>query len=409
MPQAQATQSKKGSYLDLAMKLGQSVERLQAGEAVDSIVQFNSLDEFKEIFAGRITEEQRTRYSQDMAMHHANTLAGSDPLPRLSNYVYGNAPLSQEDAQFAKRMFPIKVRVISHDDITVTDDITYGPFAPPVVINAGKLTFNGGSYTLRNTPFTLTADLLAFGPRMGASKYHIGIMGFDGVHPDPAPNGGFVDPPNAPDGNNSLPTSPGVCSFSGSGGNGGNGATGNPGFNGINGSDGLPSLTAVIYIGAFSTTETGSLAISTQSGAGGAGGDAGQGGQGQNGGDGGLGCNSGCEGTNGGNGGNGGTGGLGGNGGNGGNAADSSLNSILVVVPAADVPAVVPSSTVVQPGKGGAAGLGGPGGYAGLGGPGGKNSARGADGMKGNPGPSGTPGQPGTGSGNAAQFRVSGV
>ena len=151
-------------FFQIARKLGQSVDRLQAGETVQTIVQIKSLDEFKEIFAHGLSEEQRAAISQDLAERHAAALADgpeAHPLVRLVNHMMGNAPLDDATASYVASNFPLKVTVVSDPNMDVTTDITYGPSASPVVLNVGTLTFNGGigQNGLPNLPDTITISI----------------------------------------------------------------------------------------------------------------------------------------------------------------------------------------------------------------------------------------------------------
>jgi hypothetical protein len=396
---------KRTSFLDLAQKLGQSVERLKAGEPVETVVRIHSVDEFKDIFAGNVTADQRDSFSKDMEIRHGESLQSSDPMARLYHHVLGNAPLSLEDSNTASMMFPLDVTVFSVADMPVTTNITYGPSASPVVLNVGTLTFNGGSITTQNTVLTLNADTVAFGTTPGTLPYHIGITGVNGAVGTAGSVGTAPNPAQAASGSNASARSPGVCTGVGNGGNGSAGATGHTGGNGLPGQNGLANQPATISIGSFSTTLPGKLVLYGVSGAGGAGGAGGTGGAGQQGGNGGNGCDSGCEGTDGGNAGNGGPGGMGGNGSNGGNGVNGF--STTVTVPAGAISNVLTSTAIAPVGQGGAAGSGGSGGGAGSKGSGGKGSSDGSAGTQGNPGGIGTVGTAGTQQGSAGQFYIS--
>jgi|GEM_PF-1527298 len=396
-------------YIARAQKLGQSVERLQAGEAVETYVQVNSLAEFKALVAADLSDDQRQRNSQDLARRHAHDLAvdaKTFPLARLIDHVYGTAHLSDTDSQLAKEIFPTKVRVISQADMTVTTNIVYGPSGSPVVLNVGTLTFNGGSITTQNTVLSLTADALAFGSTPATKPYHIGFMGVDGAAGTNGNAGAAPNPPQAASGSNASPRSPGVCTGVGNGGNGSPGAVGAHGGNGLTGNNGLPSLPGTLSIGSFATPGA-QFVLYTRSGSGGLGGSGGSGGAGQKGGNGGNGCDSGCEGTDGGNAGNGGNGGEGGDGGQGGNGVNGF--NIQAKVPAANLNSVVTSSDTAPYGQGGAEGGGATGGQPGSAGSGGKGSPNGAPGTQGNPGSAGKKGTVGTQQGSPGQFFISGV
>jgi hypothetical protein len=395
------------SYLDIAARLGQHTDRLKAGESVQTQVQIASLEEFRELFAGHFTVDQRATHGQYFVQNHVAAQAGQPSrhhFTRLAHHVYGDAPLSAADAQLAEKTFPIRVNLISKADYCVEADIVFGPSASPVVLNVGTLTFNGGTITTRNTVLALTADTLAFGTNPGTRPHHIGIMGVDGTAGSPGTDGPSV--PRAASGSDALPTSPGICTGAGNGGVGSDGEVGNPGGAGGNGDDGRASLPATITIGAFADPNS-KLVLYARSGAGGNGGKGGRGGKGQQGGSGGSGCNSGCEGTDGGKAGSGGKGGAGGNGGNGGHAVNGF--NVTVHVPAAMVENVVTSAEVAPFGQAGDFGLGGDGGAPGAQGKGGKHSTDGSTGMQGDPGNEGHPGKPGTHQGSPGHFFINGT
>lgn len=395
------------AFLALARKLGQSEERLLAGERVHTQVQIRSLEEFREIFAGGLCDEHRSANSKDLAVRHQAGLSASNPLTRLIDHVSGGGSLTADDAHAVTKMFPLTITAVSQADMPVTSNITYGPSASPVVLNVGTLTFNGGSITTLNTVLTLSAATLAFGPTPGTLPYHIGVLGANGTAGAAGTAGPPPNPPQAKSGSNASPRSPGVCTGVGSGGDGSKGAAGNAGGDGSTGKDGLPSLPADIKIQAFSTTSPGNLVLFTQSGAGGQGGVGGLGGVGQQGGNGGNGCDSGCEGTNGGNAGSGGVGGAAGNGGAGGNGVNGF--NITVTVPKANLGNVFTSTAVAAVGQGGLAGTGGLGGQPGSAGKGGKGCSNGSSGQAGDQGASAKTGSPGTQQGSAGQFFINGV
>jgi hypothetical protein len=397
-----------GSYLERARKLGQSEARLQAGQLVRTLVQINSLDEFKLLLAGHLSDDQRQRHSQDLAQRHAIDLAAtadSFPLARFTDYIYGTATLSDQDRQLAEMIFPVTLLAVSQADMMISSDIVYGPSASPVLLNVGRLTFSGGSITAMNTVLNVMADTLAFGDQRGSKPYHIAFMGVDGAAGANGMAGPAPNPAQAAAGADASPRSPGICSGVGNGGDGSNGASGASGGNGRTGDNGLPNLAATLSFGSFVTANA-DLVLYTRSGQGGNGGNGGSGGSGQQGGQGGQGCDSGCEGTNGGKAGNGGNGGDGGDGGQGGNGVNGF--NIIVTVPSGHVRNVLTSSAVAPYGQGGLAGVGGAGGAAGQPGKGGKGSTSGAAGTQGNPGAPGKNGVVGTEQGSPGQFFISG-
>jgi hypothetical protein len=408
MPNATQHPALTDNYLERARKLGQSEARLQAGEPVRTLVQINSLAEFKALVAGHLSDDQRRRHSQDLAQRHAADLAAAGntfPLARFTDHVYGTAALSAQDRQLAETIFPVTLLAVSQADMMITSDIIYGPSASPVMLNVGRLTFSGGSITALNTVLNVMADALAFGDTPGSKPYHIAFMGVDGAAGANGTAGPTPNPAQATSGADAAPRSPGICGGVGNGGDGSNGAMGASGGNGLTGNNGLPNLAGTLSFGSF-VTPNAELVLYTRSGQGGNGGAGGSGGCGQQGGHGGQGCDSGCEGTDGGKAGNGGNGGDGGNGGQGGNGVNGF--NIMVTVPSEHVRNVLTSSAVAPYGQGGLAGVGGTGGTAGHPGKGGKGSASGAAGTQGNPGASGKNGVVGTQQGTPGQFFISG-
>lgn len=378
-------------------------------DPVRTPVQVSSLDEYKALFAGDITDEQRDAHSGHLAEVHGAVLTGSGDdgrLARLSNFVYGAGELAPCDKAAAGRIFPVRAVAISVKDMTVTTDIVYGPAGAPVLLNVGMLTFAGGSITALNTVLTINARTVTFREGGGTKPYHIGIFGTDGMAGADGARGDTPSSQAAP-GKDVQPSSPGICSGVGPGGTGSNGANGGDGQDGNVGGIGRPSLQANLTFSSFENPNGEKLVVFTRSGAGGAGGRGGDGGAGQQGGNGGCGCDSGCEGTDGGSGAHGGNGGEGGNGGQGGNAVDG--GDVFVKVPAAAVSSVVRVADIAHAGTGGTGGLGGAGGRGGNGGNGGKHSANGAGGPRGNDGKPGQPGKTGTRQGNPGNIYVSGL
>ncbi|AMW34554.1 hypothetical protein HEQ62_09360 [Haematospirillum jordaniae] len=375
-------------------------------ESLQTLVQVASLEEYKTLFAGDLTDVQREAHTQHLSCQHGNALDGTDDngcLARLSNFVYGAGKLAPHDKAFAKKIFPVQASKIAVEDMTVTTDIVYGPAAAPVLLNVGTLTFAGGSITALNTVLTINARKVAFRRGTGTKPYHIGILGTDGVT---GMDGAHGDTPSnqAASGKDVQPASPGICTGVGPGGLGSNGSNGGDGQDGNIGGTGRPSLQANVTFYEFDNPAGEKLVVFTRSGAGGAGGRGGDGGAGQQGGNGGCGCDSGCEGTDGGDGGRGGNGGDGGNGGQGGNAVDG--GDVFIKVPAEAVSSVVRIADLAHVGIGGAGGLGGAGGRAGNGGAGGKHSSKGAGGARGNNGKPGQPGKEGIRQGNPGNIYI---
>ena len=63
---------------------------------------------------------------------------------RLSDHVFGNAPLSHEDAAHIASTLPITVQATSALNHVVDTDEVYGPSAAPIFLNYGTLTLGAG-------------------------------------------------------------------------------------------------------------------------------------------------------------------------------------------------------------------------------------------------------------------------
>lgn len=370
-------------FWDAAERLGHDQQALEASKTVRSVATINSLDEFKELFAGQIPDDHRQAFDAGAA----ETDDGSHTIA-IARSVYGTQKLSADSRAFADMLFPVKVNAVSGTTVTITDDEVQGPSGPPWLINAQELVFDGGSVTAITTALTIRADVLTV-VKPSAKPYTVAILGNDGAPGNPGPAGPPYNAPAQAGSNASAPT-PGICTGASDGGKGGDGGPGNPGGNAQRGNDGAPNLPASITIKAVSPQNQGIFAVYTRSGAGGNGGAGGAGGRGQDGGRGGNGCDSGCEGTDGGNGGTAGKGGDGGIGGDGGNGVNG--NSISLVFPSEAKQFLSKSSDVAPPGKGGAPGAAGKAGSPGGGGSGGKHKS---DGQAGSGASDGKQGQPG--------------
>jgi hypothetical protein len=393
-------------YLLRAQALGHDIRKLKKGEIIRSTVSIRSLDEFKSIFANNLTAEQRALHSKQVSGLPLGDYPGATAMARLGAHIWGDKSLSSADVEFAKSIFPLKVDVVSGSDVTITTDEVIGPAAAPQVVNAGTLTFAGGSITLMNTVFTVSADTLVL-DKLGTTPYHIGILGATGAEGSTGSTGSTT-PGQAQNGSNISAPTPGICTGVGDGGTGSPGAAGGVGGIGGIGGSGAASLTATVTIGSFPNPGQAAFVINTQSGGGGQGGTGGTGGAGQQGGNGGSGCNSGCEGTDGGNGGNGGAGGTGGIGGVGGAGVDGS--PISISFPAgpngSPNPLLVLNSAPAPAGTGGSGGVAGLGGAGGNAGSGGKHKSDGQSGSSGANGQVGNQGLPGGTTGAPAHFNV---
>ncbi|MBF0419010.1 MAG: hypothetical protein HQL78_02465 [Magnetococcales bacterium] len=394
------------NFLDRAAKLGHDIEKLKAGMRVCSLLEIKTPEEYRDLFAGHFTNEQRIAYGNGMRSKAPEEIFhSSDPQffkQLFEYYVYGNGTLGHADQQMALKMFPMQIIAESDSDLTLTSSVTY---TSSIVLNYATLTFDGGSIISENAVLGLNVDTIAFGDDYDTVKYHIGVLGAVG---DTGSTGatGTTTSGQAASGSNSKPKSPGICTGAHSGGTGATGAAGGDGGEGGQGGNGYASDKATITVTtSFANPNNEELVVYTQSGAGGQGGTGGAGGAGQQGGNGGNGCNSGAEGTNGGSGGAGGVGGYGGTGGNGGVSVDG--NDIYISVPSAYLDYVSYSSDTTAYGAPGSGGAGGAGGAGGSGGDGGHGCHNGADGATGDAGNSGANGNAGTTLGNPGTIYLS--
>jgi hypothetical protein len=90
------------NYLLRAKALGHDIAELKKGKVIRSTVNVRSIDEFKSIFGGELTADQRTAYSQQFSGARLGEYPGAAAMSRLSDYVWGDRQLSPADAEFAK-------------------------------------------------------------------------------------------------------------------------------------------------------------------------------------------------------------------------------------------------------------------------------------------------------------------
>lgn len=388
------------SVLDIAKQLGQDVEALKRGETLHSTILVNSLDEFRELFGGGLTDDQRAAFSKGSEGVQPDQAPG---ITELVHHTFGSGPLTAVGAGQAEATFPAKVQVMMAQDVLINSDLVVGPNAAPYAVLADTLTFKGGSLTVLATALTIKANTLSIATGTSKNPYHVGIFGVAGQPGTKGPDGPPYSQPAQGGSNSSAPT-PGICTGASDGGNGNPGAKGQVGSPGGPGNPGTASLPATLQIAAYDPASVSAFIVQTQSGAGGAGGLGGNGGRGQDGGRGGNGCDSGCEGTDGGNGGAAGAGGDGGPGGNGANGTNgypisiSFPNSAKTYLQTVTLPA--------PPGAGGAGGSGGPAGNPGGGGSGGKHKSDGQSGSGASNGATGAAGTPGASSGAPGAITV---
>ncbi|WP_305852236.1 hypothetical protein [Lysobacter sp. S4-A87] len=386
----------------LATNLKLDVGRLERGETLKTTVVVPTPQEMKKLLAVRAPGSDFDRIAAALELTDEHPDSYEAGLKHFSAYLCGVSELDTSiGSAFFKKRFPMTVHVAVAQTVEVKTDVVIEPGSPPHFVSCDDLIFDGGSYVVQNTNFTLWVTNELKIKSSGGRPYHIGILGAPGGDGPAGPNA--EDQKQAPRGKDAPVPSPGVCTGAGSGGDGTEGNVGYTGGKGEDAKDGLPSLGALINIANFATLQA-PLVLFGMSGRGGTGGKGGNGGRGQQGGDGGNGCKSGCEGTDGGNGRNGGNGGTGGNGGKGGNSVNGGLINLNINSAQKGPSFFVYTGQQSSPGGGGAAGEAGWPGDPGKGGEGGHGSSRGKDGNTGLMGSPGTKGQDGGGYGTAPQL-----
>jgi hypothetical protein len=365
-------------YRQRAVKLGHSLELLDAGQGVTSTVKVETVDELKALMEKLgITQPTNTNSSTSKSSTDPNDPTVIALLNRVNAFVYGTADLSDNDRALIAKAFPIYVETASYANFTPTAPVIYdkAPYSK-AILNAGTLTLNQGIYiSAYRTSLQVCVDEFV---RNGTSGTHgdINILGATGANGGPVGDGG--QPP---------------IQGWGADGNGLTGLTGGTGNAGQTGLAGAPSMDATINI---YKNITGTITVYNCSGTGGSGSQGGKGGTGGQGGYGRPGNNWGCycEVPAG----NAGQGGVGGNGGTGGAAFDgiNAFGNIYVNVPTHALKAAIkPVPTPSNPGTPGLGGGPGAGGGQGYGGPGGKNCANGGPSTGGKAGTTGATGAAG--------------
>jgi hypothetical protein len=393
------------NFWERAAMLGHSIEDLKAGKAVTSEVVIDNMAQFKRFVEAGMTPQQMEELAQDLF----GNIPATDPkthaneceiIRRVEGYLYGVAPLYEEDEERTKHIFPMVIGALSQETFVVDKGYDLGTGGNLGVVNHETMEFrDGGYYVLYNKGLTFMVDTLIRNGGGAGEFYDINILGATGATGDPgsqpSPGGGGTG------GKKGTCRSPGIA--------GNNGETGERGLTGVvggaggTGNDGRPSLGATITISKGLTGSKLPLQIYTRSGAGGPGGAGGKGATGGPGGRGGDGETCGCQGTNGGPGGPGGHGGTGGTGGAGGNGVDASAN-IVVIVPEGQTDRFVGVTASAPAGKGGNGGPGGGAGGGAEGGAGGKHHSSGGKGPIGSGGTGGNRGADGTKPGNPARI-----
>ncbi len=425
------------SFNDCAQKLNHSLERLEAGEEIQSTITVPDIDALRilmddgassdirrertEAIVARVSQQEvqdgvlsgfwhllRRVLKMDHVQQHQSRFPhpidpindGSEAgiLRRVAAFIYGDAPLDPIDRKRTAHLFPMAVSALSAKSKTISAPWDLGESKNLCIVCLGTLTMeDGSSIFIKNTPLQFKVDtLIRNGAPPPGINYDIAILGVTGAAGTAGSIGGMSNPGGT--GINGNCASPGIQGDAGKQGN--VGATGGVGGTGGLVGDGKASLSATIVITTGITGSVGAISILTQSGAGGTGGPGGTGGTGATGGVGGVGATCGCEGTNGGPGGTGGTGGQGGIGGTGGNGVPG--NDIYVTVPPGQKNKIIVVPPLNAPGGvGGLGGATGPAGGGGAGGGGGKHhdsggggggGAQGTQGQKGATGGVGVPG-----------------
>ncbi len=401
------------SFEKRAQNLGHDIDRLKAGDEIETLRTVGSFDEFYRLFHDGVPDETRKarlsvfEKSNPKLLDPANTTMEA-LFYRGTAAIAADHQLTSEDKSALEKFFPITVKLISKLDKPVTTNWNLSPNHTPAYYNFGTVTIkNGGALTAIGSYINFLADTIdnqSTGQDAGEDSgvnYTIGVFGIDGADGDPVPD--HMIPPQAAPGSNSTGNVGGSCSSASAATKGSPGTNGSPGLQGINGEPGSPNLTANFVFTAMTGNPVFLLA---RSGAGGNGGPGGNGGTGGQGGVGGTGCSSGCEGTASANGGQGGDGADGGQGGDGKDGADG--HPVLVTLGAGVPKTMVPNNAIINnlasggPGGGvGGAGYGGPGGASG------KDRNAGQTGTKGNPGKNpGTKGADSKYAGNAPAITV---
>jgi hypothetical protein len=383
------------SVLMLAKRLNLDTAKIEQGEILKTSLTIKTPQEYKELFGAIGGPRPGLAHDKGLLLTEFDPLDSYQAgLKHFTSYVLGGVDVLDEaiGKEFFAKRFPMTIPVTLGKTITVTEDIVIPAGSTPQYVSCDDLVFDGGSYVVQNTTFTLWVTNLLTIKNGGKRPYHIGILGANGGHGHVGAAGVPQNP--APSGSNATPPSPGVCTGAGKGGNGSPGSGGYTGGVGGVGQDGLPSLWANINIAGFAPGQ-GPLVVFGMSGAGGDGGTGGAGGTGQHGGNGGHGCSAGCEGTDGGNGSNGGQGGQGGIGGQGGNAVNGGPVYLNLPANQQSETYLLYQTAQAKPGQGGTFGVGGAGGGGGTGGSGGHGSRKGTNGNTGTLGANGTPGMAG--------------
>lgn len=385
------------NFLERAEQLGHSLERLQKGHKISTVISVPNVEELKALLDDGSNEESKQLKSSRLFDGISDEGPEARILKKVYSYVYGNGSLDENDHKELSHIFPIDVLATSAADETYKGWKNLGVSQLNVIVNIGTLTMEDQSYvTVQNSTLTFTVDKLIRQGSAPAGKADFSVLGLAGK------NGGIAD--KGEDGGKGDDGKGGNCSSAGiagdSGQNGVGGGTGKVGNTGPAGTVGLPSMPAIINI-KNSLEVNGQFTILSESGSGGAGGVGGVGGKGGKGGKGGDGASCGCTGSGAGNGATGGTGGDGGVGGKGANGADAAGNVIVNVHSdyLSKVQGLKKDPIIGLGGYGGAGGAGGDGGGKGSGG---KHNSNGSDGSKGGSGNKGAIGGDGTYAGKSA-------
>ena len=81
-----------------------------------------------------VTPAQRAEFSKKSATSPWSMQFSGMPdatMTRLMNYVFGNGELTPADAEFAGKMFPLKIDAVSGQNITISTAEQCGPTAAP--------------------------------------------------------------------------------------------------------------------------------------------------------------------------------------------------------------------------------------------------------------------------------------
>jgi len=177
-------------FLALASRLGHDVEKLKAGESVESVVTVRDVDELRKLLHDGLSREARSEKGEDIRRRLGplmSTSAQGAPnglQRRVEAYVFADEPLSSEDRQLLGNVFPMPLVTVSYPDKTLAAGEVWdlGTSGPTQVVNINTLTMeSGSSIVVHNTVLSLFAQtLVRNGGGSPGANYDIGIFGRTG-------------------------------------------------------------------------------------------------------------------------------------------------------------------------------------------------------------------------------------